>query len=197
MLYYIGKFLGFLIYGTFLHLRVEGQQNIPRRGGFIIASNHISYLDPPGVGVACPRRLSYMARHDLFSNPLFSWALRSIGCFPVKRGSADISALKEAIRRVNNGGGLLLFPEGTRQETPVVKEPEAGIGFLVAKLDVPVIPVYVRGTEKALPRSARSIRPAKVSVCFGKQIQIERGKSYQEIATTVMSHIRALGLEHK
>ncbi|MGD0335649.1 MAG: lysophospholipid acyltransferase family protein [Candidatus Omnitrophota bacterium] len=197
MLYYVGKFLCFLIYGTFLHLRVEGRQNIPRRGGFIIASNHISYLDPPGVGVACPRRLSYMARHDLFSNHWFSWALPSIGCFPVKRGSADISALKEAIRRVNNGGGLLLFPEGARQEAHIAKEPEAGIGFLVAKLNVPVIPVYVRGTEKALSKGSKFIKPAKVSVCFGRQIQIERGKSYQEIASTVMSHIRALGLEHK
>jgi len=182
-----------LIYETLCSMRVEGRENIPKKGGFILASNHISYLDPPAVGVACPRRLSYMARDDLFRNPLFSWALSSVGCFPVKRDSADRGALKEAIRRVSKGEGLLLFPEGRRMEKDnAPQEPQAGIGFLVTKLNVPVIPVCVAGTEKALPKGAKFVQAAKISVCFGKQIQIEGGKSYQEIATTIMSHIRAI-----
>ena len=175
------------------HIKAYGLKNIPKKGGFILASNHVSYLDPIAVGVACPRKLNYMARHDLFSSRLSIWWMNSVGCIPLKRDSADLSALKQSIKRVKNGGGLLLFPEGARQlpgQAPV--KPESGVGFLAAKLDVPVIPVFVKGTEKAMPRGARFIHPNKVNVYFGKQISIERRMPYEDIAQTIMDSIRHL-----
>ena len=166
---------------------------MPKKGGFILASNHVSYLDPVMVGVACPRKLNYMARHDLFSNSFFSWWLFSVGAFPVKRKTADISALKEAIRRVESGGALLLFPEGGRVDAETVnKRPEAGVGFLVSRLNVPVIPVFVSGAQKALPKGARFIRPRKVSVFFGKPLSVDVKMPYQEIADRIMCDIRQL-----
>lgn len=166
---------------------------MPRHGGFILASNHVSYLDPIAVGSACPRKLNYMARHDLFSSSFYSWLLYKVGAFPVKRSTADIWALREAIKRVGSGGGLLLFPEG-RRLTPgeEVSKAEAGVGFLADKLNVPVIPVHVSGTEKSWPRGTKFPVFAKISVTFGKQIHLERGLPYQRIAQLIMENVKNL-----
>lgn len=193
MVYVVCRWLYALILKVFFRLRVCGRENIPNKGGFIIASNHVSFLDPVAIGVASPRKLNYMARHDLFSSPFISWLLFQYHVFPVQRNTADLSALKEAMKRVRAGKGLLLFPEGRRQEAGAAPvEPQAGIGFLAAKLDVPVIPVYVSGTEKAFPRGTKFMRPHKICVYFGRQISIERSLPYQDIARQIMAHIRHL-----
>jgi len=192
MLYCISRFLCFLIFKIVFRFEVWGREYIPEKGGFILASNHVSYLDPVAVGIACPRRLNFMARHDLFFNHWFSWFISKVGAFPVKRDSADLSALKEAMRRIRNGEPLVLFPEGSRRFNGTSAEPQAGIGFLAMKLNVPVVPALIKGTETALPKGAKFIRPAKVSVYFGKQILIERGLSYQAVAQTIMESIKIL-----
>lgn len=173
-------------------IKVSGKNQIPEKGGFILASNHASYLDPIVLGVACPRKLNFMARHDLFCNPLFSWLISTLGALPIKRDSADTSALKEAIRILKDGKALVLFPEGARGFEGAAYPLQPGIGFLYAKADVPVIPALIRGTEKALPKGAKFIKPQKVSVYFGKQIFIERRMPYQDIAQSIMLEIRRL-----
>jgi 1-acyl-sn-glycerol-3-phosphate acyltransferase len=192
MLYSIIRLLVFLILKIIFGIKVFGKNYIPKKGGFILASNHVSYLDPVVLAVACPRRLNFMARDDLFCNPLFAWFLSRVGAFPVKRNSADPSAIKEAMRRLKHAEPLLLFPEGSRSFEGMPLEPQPGIGFLGAKLNVPVIPVFIRGTDKALPRGARLIRPHRISVYFGKQIFIERRMPYQDIARRIMQEIRHL-----
>lgn len=192
MLYNILRFLSWVILKAFFHLEVFGRENIPKRGGFILASNHTSYLDPIAVGVASPRKLSYMARHDLFKDQFFGWLLTNINVFPVERDSADLSALKEAMKRVKKGSGLLLFPEGTRQTENFLTKAHAGVGFLSAKLEVPVIPVYVKGTLEAWPKHAKSIKKSKICVYFGSQIPIERRMPYQDIAKDILGYIRHL-----
>lgn len=192
MLYSILRLLSFIMFKILFRFKAQGLEHIPERGGFILASNHVSYLDPIAVGVACQRKLNYMAKEELFFNPLFSRFLSSIGVFPVKRDSADLSALKEAMRRVRMGGALVLFPEGSRRFDGASGEPYPGIGFLAAKLNVPVIPAFVKGTEKALPVGAKFIRLTNISVCFGKQISIERRMPYQDIAGHIMDNIRHL-----
>jgi len=183
----------FLILKLFFRFQVKGREYIPKKGGFILASNHISYLDPMVLGVACPRLLNFMAKQDLFRNPLFSWLISTVGSFPVKRESVDISALKEAMQRLRNGKALLLFPEGRRGEvSAVTSQPQGGVGFLATKVNVTVVPAFIKGTEKALPKGAKFIRPSKISVYFGKQIQIERGMPYQDIAKLIMAKIRHL-----
>jgi 1-acyl-sn-glycerol-3-phosphate acyltransferase len=170
---------------------VYGRENVPKKGGFIAAANHVSYLDPLAIGISCPRRMSYMARHDLFSNPIFNGIIRNLGAFPVKRKTADLSAIKEAIKRLKEGKGLLIFPEGTRQTGgSMAEQAQPGIGFLAAKAQVPVIPVFVKGTEKALPKNARCIHRARISVYYGKQISFERRLPYQEIAQIILEGIR-------
>jgi len=193
MVYVILRFLSSLILKCIFSLKVIDKEHIPERGGFILVSNHVSFLDPVVLGVASFRKLNYMARHDLFSNRFSSKFMSLIRAFPVKRDSADLSALKEAMRCVRSGGGLVLFPEGRRKETNgKTHQPQAGVGFLAAKLNVPVIPAFVKGTEKALPKGAKFLNLAKISVRFGRQIQIERRMPYRDIAETIMENIRHL-----
>lgn len=192
MLYKIATSLSDFVFGFFFKIKVSGAENIPKEEGFILASNHLSYLDPAVLAIACPREVNFMAKKELFNIPLFSNLISALGAFPVKRNTADISALKEAIKRVNAGNGLLVFPEGSRKEGLTDLEPQAGIGFLAAKINAFVIPVFISGTDIAMPKGAKFIKPAKVSVTFGKQIRIERGVPYKEIAQKIMDSIRQL-----
>jgi len=193
MLYRFLRFCGLVLTRLFFHFEVRGRENIPKVGGFILASNHVSYIDPTVLGFACSRRLTFMAKEELFRNPLFSWFLFKVEAFPIKRNSADIAALKEAMRRIKKGKALVLFPEGRRSDTKATfSQPSAGVSFLAEKLNVPVIPAFIKGTEKALPKGAKFIRLAKISVYFGKQIQTERGAPYQSTAQMIMAKIRHL-----
>lgn len=184
--------MAFLILKVVFRMRVFGRKHIPKKGGFILAGNHSSYLDPVVLGVACPRRLDYMAKEELFCNPLLAGLLSRVGAFPVKRNSADLSALKEAMRRLKDNRALALFPEGSRRFDSASTEPHAGIGFLAAKLDVPVIPAFIRGTDSALPKGAKFIRPVRICVYFGEEISLEKNLPYQDIAQAIMANIRRL-----
>jgi 1-acyl-sn-glycerol-3-phosphate acyltransferase len=194
MLYSIVKNLLVVpIFKILFRLKVKGAENIPKHGGFILASNHVSFLDPLALGAASGRNFNFMARHDLFSVPLFGKLIAAVNAFPVKRDSADKTALKEAMRRVKSGGALALFPQGSRQSSgSALEQPQPGIGFLAAKLAVPVIPAFISGTEKALPRHAKFIRLTPISVSFGKQISIEGRMPYEDIAMRIMDDIRHL-----
>lgn len=192
MVYRIAVFVLNFVFWFFFKIKVSGEENIPQKGGFILASNHASYLDPAVLAIACPRKLDFMAKKELFNIPLLSNIISAAGAFAVRRNTADITALKEAMKRVNAGNGLLLFPEGSRKEGSADLEPQAGIGFLAAKINALVIPVFISGTDKALPKGAKFIKAAKVSVTFGKQISIEKGMPYKEIAQNIMDNIRRL-----
>lgn len=192
MLYNLLKPILILIFKILFRIKVYGRKYIPKKGGFILASNHSSFLDPMALGVACPRRLNFMARHDLFYRPFFSWLITTLGAFPVKRDSADVSSLKEAMKRLKEGKALVLFPAGTRGFEGLSTQTHAGIGFLVSKLDVPIIPAFIRGTEEVLPKGSKVIRFKKISVYFGEEIPIERRRPYQAIAQTIMEEIRRL-----
>lgn len=194
MLYWILRSICVLLCKIFFRVKVYGRRNIPKNGGFILASNHLSHLDPVVLGVVCPRRLNFMARHDLFLHRFFGGLISRLGAFPVKRNTADRWALKEAMKRLNRGGGLVLFPEGARQAgmNNQASVPQGGIGFLAAKVNVPVIPAYIKGTQTALPKGAKCIKPGRVSVYFGEKIYIERRLPYHEIASTIMANITQL-----
>ena len=168
---------------------------MPAQGGFILAANHISNLDPIAVGVASPYPLNFMVKEELFANRLSSWFFSKLGCFPVKRGSADLHAIKEAIRRLKAGGVLCIFPEGRRQEIDATQDaqPRRGVGFLAAKLGVQVLPAFVEGTEGILPRGRKFIRPGRIKVTFGKLIHVDRELPSEEAAELIMRQIRDAG----
>lgn len=180
------------------------QNNIPNETGVLIMSNHLSYLDPPfmglAVGFAGRRELNFMARKSLFKNKFFGTLIRELNAFPVERGKADRTALKKALSLVKQGKAVLMFPEGTRGMNDKLGEPHQGAGFIAYWANCPVIPAYIKGTEIALPRDARKIRLAKVVVVFGKPIDMnkfkdistKRRKLYPLIAQEIIDKIAML-----
>jgi len=164
---------------TLWGLRVAGLQNIPKEGGFIIASNHASYLDPPFLGVSCTMRsVGYMAKAELFSNPLFGAFIRFLGAIPIRRGAADRNMFKtfgEALRQRKLG--LIVFPEGTRSADGALGAPRRGIGALCREAGVPVVPAYIRGSYEVWPRQRLFPRlGGRIEVRFGNPVEWSDGE---------------------
>jgi len=178
-----------------------GQEHIPAEGGCIIAANHASFLDPPMVAVAIlPRPIRFLARDSLFQASRFAhWLFTKFLCVPLDRTKGDIAAIRAALNILKEGWALGLFPEGTRSLDGRLQPAKGGIGFLVAKARVPVVPVYLDGTYASFPKHAKFIKPRKVRVFFGEPIMPEEiaalGKGrgvYQQVGELVMSRIAAL-----
>ncbi len=168
--------------------RVEGAENVPRSGGFILASNHISNIDPILLPVVCPRQMRFMAKDTLFSHPVLGALIRCGGGFPVRRGKADRNALAEFLRQLEQGYPVLIFPQGTRGGD----KPQPGAGFLAVKSGKPVLPVYIEGTDKVLPRGKSFPQRYPVRVVFGSPLTFGSEDSPEGITEKVMAAIFAL-----
>lgn len=190
---WIARSLSYLLLRIFCGFEIRGQEHVPLKGGFILAGNHKSYLDPVAFAAACPRALSFMARDSLFQRPVFGAFIRALQAFPLKRNAADLSAIKEAVRRLKTGRGLLVFPEGTRTPDGRMKNAEAGVGFLARKAGVPVVPAYIEGSDVVMPRGSKGIRPAKVRIVFGPSVlRSESGGEDGDFAALVMDRLEGL-----
>ena len=148
--------------------RVYNTERLPAQGAFILAGNHIGFLDPPFFGLACQREAFFMARDTLFHNPLANWILRSWNCVPISRDRGDISAMRTVLRMLGEGKAVLMFPEGTRSEDGEFQKARAGIGMIAARAKVPIVPMRIFGTDRALPRGTSFPRPARVEIKFGE-----------------------------
>ncbi|MDD5116744.1 MAG: lysophospholipid acyltransferase family protein, partial [Candidatus Omnitrophica bacterium] len=144
MWYRFSRLVLLILLKLFFRFEVKGRENIPKEGGFILAANHVSYLDPVAVGSACPRPVHFMARDNLFLKPVLNSWLKAVEVIPLKRNAADLTAIKTGLQLVRKGEALALFPEGTRRTgKDKYLNPEPGVGFLAAKGNVPVIPAFV------------------------------------------------------
>ncbi|MFC2168188.1 lysophospholipid acyltransferase family protein [Acidobacteriota bacterium] len=188
-----------ILYKIFFRLQVIGRENIPLEGGFILASNHASFLDPPALAVASPRVLSFMALEGLFRIPLFGRFIASLNAIPVKSKSSDLKSLRQAISELSSGGVLNIFPEGIRSPNGELGKPLRGIGLLAVKADVPIVPAFIKGSNKALPVHSKLIRPKKIKVYFGRPFlpkemstQSSNKDLYQAIAARTMDEIKRL-----
>lgn len=174
---------------------VTGREHIPARGGFIFASNHASYFDPPALAVASPRQLTYLAKMELFANPAFSAVIRALGAFPVRRGAGDREALEAALAFLRKGHGLVLFPEGTRTLTGELGRLKPGAALMAVKARVPIVPVWIEGTFQAWPKNG-SIRLCPVSVRIGAPIPTadlsDRAETFRELTVRLEVSLRAL-----
>jgi 1-acyl-sn-glycerol-3-phosphate acyltransferase len=158
--------------------RVEGQHHEPASGPVIVVSNHQSDLDPLVVGAALRRRVAFMAKHELFRVPLLRWWITACGAFPVRRGEPDRQALRTALRVLQGGGVLVMFPEGTRGSTPALRPPEPGAALLALRTGAPLLPVAVLGTGEVLPRDSHRLRRGRITVRIGPPVPVRaRGPS--------------------
>ena len=152
MFYKIFKVICRFWFGTILGTRVIGTENIPASGAFILAANHVSNWDPPFLGTFMEREVCYMGKEELFKNPIMAWVCRSLHVFPVKRGAADKTAIKTAIKILKDGKCFGIFPEGTRSKTGKLGKAEAGVSLIAAMTKAPIVPAAIINTEKIFSR---------------------------------------------
>jgi 1-acyl-sn-glycerol-3-phosphate acyltransferase len=208
--YWIGWTLCRFIYATYFRWKVYHPERVPVSGPVILAANHASFLDPPLVGSGLPRAINYLARENLFKYPGLGAILRSVNAVPVDREGGGGAGLKAILDRLLAGGGIILFPEGTRSPDGSLRAARAGIGLTVIKSNAPVVPVRVFGTREAWGRGKALPRPRRVAVKYGNPMDFaalrEEAKTcakprlkqiYQEIADEIMAAIGELGLEER
>jgi 1-acyl-sn-glycerol-3-phosphate acyltransferase len=186
-----------LLYGLF-RLRARGRENLPSAGGYVLACNHLSNLDPWPVGLPLwPRRwLRFMAKAELYWWPA-SLVLNGAGAFPVHRGLADVEAVETAVRLAQEGNVVVMFPEGTRRSKGLVKKhearPRSGAARIALAAGVPLVPAAVAGTDRLL-----TLGP--LCVAYGEPVDIDDlrasddiRRSAQEATDRLMARI--VGLE--
>lgn len=206
--YRIGWTLFRAVYATYFRWRVFNAERVPLSGGVILASNHASYLDPPLVGAGIKRDINYLARESLFRFPVMGSVLRSWNSVPVDRDGGGAKGLKIILDRLLAGGGIILFPEGTRTKDGQLLPARSGIGLTVIKSTAPVVPVRVFGTFEAYGRNHKFPRPHRVAVKYGRPMNFEALRAeaktcdkarlkqiYQQVADEIMAAIA--GLEPK
>lgn len=196
IVYWVVKNSCRLISKVLFPFRVHGWENVPATGSFIVASNHLSNLDPVIYGSMFPHRMSFVAKDSLFHNRFLGELLICLGAFPIKRGQADVGALRESIKRIQSGSPLLIFPEGGRAGAGGARKSDgqayAGIGFLAARTGVPIIPVRIFGSDRVMPPGCRSFRRHPIDIVLGAPLVFSRKESYPQIAEKIMNEIQAL-----
>ncbi len=128
-------------------MKVEGTEHLPVQGGFILAANHVAWVDPPLLGAAATRRLGYLAKEELFVPYGFRHLILALGAIPIRRRNLDRRGLEAAKKVLASGLGLVLFPEGTRSRTGKLGPGKPGVSMLAAEAGVPVVPAYIQGTR--------------------------------------------------
>jgi 1-acyl-sn-glycerol-3-phosphate acyltransferase len=192
-------------YATYFRWRVFNPERVPETGAVILASNHASFLDPPLVGSGLKRGINYLARESLFRFPGIGALLRSWSAVPVDRDGGGAAGLKAILNRLLAGGGIILFPEGTRTRDGNLQPARSGIGLVVVKSNAPVVPVRVFGTYEAYGRHVKFPRPRRIALKYGRPMDFEKLRAeakdcskarlkeiYQEIADEIMAAIAKL-----
>lgn len=152
-------------------LTVEGRDNVPAEGPFILAPTHRSIIDSPVASAATRRRMRFMGADKWWEkNAQFGWLLTALGGFPVTRGTADREALKRCIAVLEGGEPLVLFPEGERKSGPVIQPLFDGAAYIAFKTGVPIVPMGIGGSERAMPKGSVWVRPHKMHAVIGRPI---------------------------
>jgi 1-acyl-sn-glycerol-3-phosphate acyltransferase len=169
VLYQISKWsvVSPLLY-TYFRGHIYGAENVPQDRSFIAVSNHASYFDPPILACAVGRPVAFMAKEELFEVPVLKQAISLYGAYPVKRTSADRSAIRSALKSLEDGWATGVFLQGTRTQDGRITQPKLGAATIAAKAKVPVLPVCLWGTQGILKSGSPLPRPASVTVRIGQ-----------------------------
>jgi 1-acyl-sn-glycerol-3-phosphate acyltransferase len=159
-----------LILRTYCRMRIHGRENIPSTGAYVLAPVHRSYIDTPIASACTRRRLRFMGKDSLWKNGTVGWILSALGAFPVTRGSADRQAVTRGIQVLQAGEPLVLFPEGERKSGPTVEPLMDGAAYIACKAGVPIVPVGIGGSDRAMGKGAKFLYPRKVVVVIGEAI---------------------------
>ena len=201
-LYFSVRFVISLFLRLFFRFKVYGKENVGD-GAAIIAANHASFLDPPVMGLMCPKELHFLARASLFRHFLFGKLIRMLHAHPIGGTVSDVAMFHEVEKLVLQGKKVVMFPEGRRSRNGKIMPFKRGVGMIVERTHVKVIPAYIGGTYRAWGRNMKFPRIFKrITIVFGKpltfdRIEHESHKEYQEnVAKAVQEAVEDLRKTH-
>jgi len=198
LLYVTTAFVFLSLLHTMHSYKVYGKKNLPKKGPYIVASNHVSNADPIVVGCLTPfGHIYFFAKDELFHHKKWGWWFRGMKAISTNRDRRDYKAVKKALQYLKNGKCIGVFPEGTRSTNGELgQEGGLGIGLLVEKTGAPVIPIYLVGTNKALPPGSKYKTGTPVRTYIGKRVDFsgaqrikDRRKRYEFFTKRVMKAI--------
>lgn len=185
VLYYLFKWS---IVSPFLKIyfqgKIYGVENVPQKGAFVLVSNHASYFDPLLLSCAVCRPVAYMAKEELFKIPLLNQGMRLYGAYPVKRGISDRTAIRAALKVLEQGWAAGIFLDGTRTPDARIIEPKLGAALIAAKANVPLLPVSLWGTEKILLKGSPYPRSVPVTIRIGNIIEPPHSAKREDLEET-------------
>ncbi len=188
-----------LFFRTYFRHVTSGVENIPESRGAVIATNHVSVLDPILIGLDLPRPVYYMAKKSLHEIPLFGRLIRAYNAFPVNRRGSSRGALKMAREIVEKGNLLLIFPEGSRGNGGGLRRFKPGIGKILTETGAPVVPGFIGGAAQVWPANRWFPRPVKTKMIFGQPVNYNnfaagenRRKRYQKVADDIQERVAEL-----
>lgn len=202
----MNKFWGRIIYAIgyvcvglaaliYLRLGSRGRSRVPKHGPVILASNHVSHLDPPLITISTPRYVHNMAKRELFSNQFLRWFMVQVETILVHRGQAK-KAIVDAVEMLDEGKCILIFPEGTRSLDGKLSQGRSGAVVLAIRSGAPIVPTAIIGSQRAMPKGSKLVRPHRVLVRYGEPYRIEYEGDKEKIERTVLKREVAV-LMHK
>jgi 1-acyl-sn-glycerol-3-phosphate acyltransferase len=198
--YRFGKAVCNIFCAIAFRVEVHGTENLPKEGGFILASNHVTEFDPVLLGIKIKRQLNFMAKIELFRNKLFGAVIKGLGAFPVSRGTGDTSAIDKAIDTVEKGNVLAIFPEGTRSKDGELRRFKSGAIVVAEKTGADIIPtgIYIKDFQKGLRfRSKVIVRYGKLIPNGALKLDVENPSTIKKASNLVRDAVAQLLEESK
>ena len=184
------KTVTFLL-GLYFDLHIEGRENIPEGEGVVIASNHRGYADPVFNTMPMKKRVRYMAKEELFKNPLFARFITSLGAFPVRRGAGDMALLNDCAEMVKSGQNLVIYPEGTRSKTGKLGRLKTGVVIIASKANADILPMGINYEgEKLRFRTKVTLRVGKVIPASEVHAEVGDRKSINAAKQRILSALK-------
>ncbi|MBO0726040.1 MAG: 1-acyl-sn-glycerol-3-phosphate acyltransferase, partial [Blastocatellia bacterium] len=173
MLFSIARLIVYPLFRILFSVEHHGVENVPEEGAVIIAGNHPSYLDPVLIGLPVKRKIRFMAWDALFRIPLLGQAIRALGAFPVdiRKGRGE-AAYRQALRALESGEALGVFPEGQRSDQATMGDLRGGVARLAVETGAPIVPVTIGGATRAWPKWKLLPRSAKIIVRYHEPIRL-------------------------
>jgi 1-acyl-sn-glycerol-3-phosphate acyltransferase len=192
-LYHWGKrWIGPILRG-YHRMEVIHQERIPMEEGYVLIANHQNFMDPFYVGAILPHQPFFMAKQEAFDHWILGRILRAFQAFPVRRAEHDVKAMKQALRILKEGKVLGMFPEGGRRDEKHFDDLKLGSAFFAKKANRPVVPIYIAGAEKALPKQNGWPKPVKIRFYIGDILYPEHYDDYKimsEDINTVLTQLK-------
>ncbi|MDD5680924.1 MAG: lysophospholipid acyltransferase family protein [Candidatus Omnitrophica bacterium] len=197
MIYWITCFFLRILCRILFDHKSYGMETLPQKGSYIVACNHVSHLDPIVAGAFIKGKMNYIGKKELFEGRFWGWYMPKLRIICLDR-EAPAKGMREVISLIKKGYPVFIFPEGTRGDGVSFLEPEPGVAYLAIKHNLPVVPVYIKGTNIAFPKGAHRITRYPVRVYYGKPrvyhlpAGLSKDEGYKEVSREIMAGIKTL-----